>query len=361
MFLSPKQPALWLMGAALLAGCSISMSTVMPPATATMELPAATQSPTATSLPTQAGTATSTSIAMISVQTGTDRATFIKEAYPDYASVAPGKKFVKTWDIKNIGSNTWNTNYKLIVDATPQNDSLGSPAEVNFGQDVSPGETVTLSIPLVAPMVSGTYSVYWKLQNDRGKTFGVDGDRVWVTIMVCEAGKTCSPPSASSSSSASGISMTLTNFTHDARSATVDFCMTVPNRYYALGSPVPALLIDQKPAPFLEGGSTQPWGCYFMKYQISAAQLEQAQHIVLSIDTALRMSPPPGDPNVACQSAKADLISQYPGLDFQCHFSTAGYYINLQLPTGMTRDQAQQIIMDAVEGAIYGPWNLTIR
>lgn len=361
MFLSPKQLALWLMGASFLAGCSISMSTVMPPAIATMELPTATQSPTATSLPTQTGTATSTSVATISVQTGTDRATFIKETYPDYSSVAPGEKFTKTWDIKNIGSNTWSTNYKLVVAATPQNDSLGSPAEVNFEQDVSPGESVTLSIPLAAPITPGTYSVYWKLQNDRGQAFGVDGDRVWVTIMVCEAGNACSPPSPSGSSWASGISVTLTSFTHDAQSATVDFCMTVPNRYYALGSPAPFLLIDQEPAPFLDGGSTQPWGCYFMKYQISAAQLEQSQHIVLSIDTALRMAPPPGAPNDACQSAKADLISQYPGLDFQCSFSMAGYYSNLQLPTGMTRDQAQQIIMDAVEGAIYGPWTLTIR
>jgi len=225
---------------------------------------------------------------MTSIQTGTDKAMFIKETYPDYSSVFPGEKFTKTWDIKNTGSNIWNTNYKLVVDATPQNDSLDSPAEVNFTQDVSPGETVTLSIPLTPPTTPGTYSVYWKLQNDRGETFGVDGDRVWVTIMVCEAGKTCSPSPPSSSSSASGISVTLTSFTHDAQSATVEFCMTVPNRYYALGSPAPSLLINQKPAQFLDGGTVPPWGCYEMKYQVSSAEIEQAQHVTLSIDTARR-------------------------------------------------------------------------
>lgn len=183
---------LWLIATYLLAGC-ISISTVSPQATATIELPTVTQSPAAASLPTPASTATSTSITAVSVQTGTDRAIFIKETYPDYSSVAPGEKFTKTWDIKNTGSNTWNRNYKLVMDATPQNDSLGSQAEVNFTQDIPPGETVTLSIPLTAPITTGTYSVFWKLQNDHGETFGVDGDRVWVTIMVCEAGKTCSP------------------------------------------------------------------------------------------------------------------------------------------------------------------------
>ncbi len=302
-------------------------------------------------------TATSTPV----IQHGTDAATFLKETYPDYSVLAPGEKFVKTWDIKNIGTNTWNTDYILVIDAAPQNDSLGSPAETHFPQETPPGSTVTLSVSLTAPATPGTYSVYWQLKNDRGENFGVDGDRVWATIMVCEAGKNCSLPTSSGSTSANGITATLTSFTHDAQSATVEFCMNVPNRYYALGSPAPSLLIDQKPAPFLDGGSIQPWGCYFMKYQVSAAQLEQAQHIVLSIDTALRMEPPPGDPNDACQAAKPGLVAKYPGLDFQCNFSMAGYYTNLQLPDKMTKEEAQRIILDEIENAIYGPWALTIK
>jgi hypothetical protein len=97
-----------------------------------------------------------------------------------------------------------------------------------------------------------------------------------------------------------------------------------------------------------------------MKYQVSATQIEQAEHIVLSIDTALRIAPPPGDPNDACQSARPGLIATYPGLDFQCNYSMAGYYTNLHLPGGMTPEQARRIIIDAIEGAIYGPWLLEI-
>jgi hypothetical protein len=54
-------------------------------------------------------------------------------------------------------------------------------------------------------------------------------------------------------------------------------------------------------------------------------------------------------------------MTQYRGLDFPCNFSMAGYCINLQLPSGMTREQAQQIIFDAIENTIHGPWVLTIR
>ena len=98
-----------------------------------------------------------------------------------------------------------------------------------------------------------------------------------------------------------------------------------------------------------------------MKYQVSAAEIEQAHRITLLIDGSLRMSPPPGDPNVACQAARLNLVAQYPGLDFQCAFSMGGYYTNLELPAGMDSTKAQQVITDDIEGAIYGPWILNIR
>ena len=81
--------------------------------------------------------------------------------------------------------------------------------------------------------------------------------------------------------------------------------------------------------------------------------------MVLSIDN-VRISPA-RYPDEDCQAARAGLVAKYPGLDFQCRFSMAGYYTDLQLPGGMTRAQAQQIIVDAIEGAIHGPWVLTIK
>jgi len=248
-----------------------------------------------------------------------------------------------------------------VLDATPQGETLGSPASVPFPQDTPPGETVPLSVSLTAPTDPGTYAIYWRLENDRHEMFGVDGGKVWVIITVCEAGKPRSQTAPSSSTAANGISVTLTGFSHDAGSATVSFCMTVPNRYYSLSSPAPSLLIDQKPVPFLDGGSTEPWGCYEMRYQVSEIEIDQARTIALLIDTSLRMSPPPGDPDTACQAARANLVAQHPGLDFKCQFSMAGYATDLQAPPGMTLEQANQLITDTIEGAIFGPWVLNIR
>ena len=286
----------------------------------------------------------------------------MQETYPDNSILKPGEKFIKTFEIKNTGSKTWTSAYSLVLDPTSQSKGLGSPAQLPLPQETPPGNTVSFSISLAAPAAMGTRTVYWILENERGETVPVDGgSQVWAKIMVCDPAQPCNPPAAGSGTTASGISVTLTGFTSDAESATVSFCMTVPNRNFALGSPAPSLLIDQKPAPFLDGSTIPPWGCYAMRYQASASEIDQAQDIRLSIDTGLRMSPPPGEPDAACQAARLDLMAQYPGLDFQCHFSMAGYATDLQLPAGMTRERADQIIMDAIEGAIYGPWILHIK
>ena len=303
---------------------------------------------------------TLTSTPAYPAQNGSDAATFLNETYPDQSILTPGEQFIKTWKIKNNGTNSWNTGYSLVLDATPQNESLGSPREIHFPQDTPPGGTAILSVPLIAPTTPGVYSVFWKLQNNRGETFGVDGDRVWATIAVCESGKSCLPPITQGSSSSNGISATLVSFIYDEQSATVDFCMTMPNRNYGLDY-APVLLVDQRPAPFLEGGPSSPWNCMRLVYQVSAAEIEQAGQIILDIEASLRMSPPPGDPDVACAAARQNLIFQYPGLDFQCHFSMAGYYKDFSLPSNLTQKQSDQIIKDTIEGAFYGPWVLTIR
>lgn len=350
----------------LMAGCSAANQNPPTPTTSptVAAIPTGLPSPTpypATSTPEITLTSTLPSTQPNSIA-ATAKASFVRENHPDNSVLKPGEKFVKTFELKNSGSTPWTTSYSLVLDSAPQNETLGSPSQVNLPQETPPGGTVSLSISLAAPTKIGTYTVYWSLKNERGETIPVDGGKnIWAKILVCDPNQPCNPPIAAGGITANGISVTLTSFTHDAQSATVDFCMTTPNRNYALGSPAPSLLVDQKPAPFLDGGTIQPWGCYEMKYQISAAQIEQAQQITLLIDTALRMSPPPGDPDTACQFSRPDLLAKYPGLDFQCHFSMAGYYTNLRLPDRMMREQAQQIITDAIEGAIYGPWVLTIK
>jgi hypothetical protein len=327
--------------------------------------------PISTSTPTEipaTATTTVTANGNFSIQ---DTATFVGENYPDNSVFTPGQTFTKTWEIKNTGSLTWTTAYKLVLSASPQGDSLGSPSQINFPQETAPGKAVSLSVPLVAPANSGTYSVYWMIRNVKDEVVAVDGANLWVKIQVCKTSQSCNIPVAGGGAmvTAANASVTVTNFTYDAQSAKVNYCIAISGlsdwkslRAYGSWPSAPKLLVDKNSVPFLAGGSDYPMGdgCAYMQYQVGASEIEQAQQVMFVID-ALRMDSPPGDPDASCQIARSTLVTQYPGLNFSCNFSMAGFYTDLQIPNGMSRNQADTIIMDAIQGAIYGPWTLILK
>ena len=340
----------------LLTGCVAPVSqepTVIP-----------TNTPTLTPVPMETATITLTAplptvTPTLPAQTGMDAATFLTETYPDYSILTPGETFIKTWDIKNTGSNTWNEQYSLVLDAMPQNDALGSPNEIYFSEETLPGGTKTLSVHLTAPLDTGTYSVYWKLENKQGQTFGVDGDRVWVTIMVCASEESYSPPQTGGSTTLNKVSVTLKSFTADSQNTTAQFCMTLPNRNYGPGPGTVFLVVNQQ-SVIASSGGTLDVGCFEFAFPVTETQMSQAKDVAVSIGQ-VRTLGGVNDPQGACETARPNPVAQYPGLDFQCHFSMAGYYTDLQVPTGMTTEQAKQMVVDAIEGTIYGPWVLTIK
>lgn len=89
---------------------------------------------------------------------------------PDNTVIEPGKTFKKTWRLRNDGTGTWNTNFKLIF---ASGDSMSGPASKPIDQAVPPGETIDVSLDLIAPSVSKTYKGNWMLQTDAGINFGV--------------------------------------------------------------------------------------------------------------------------------------------------------------------------------------------
>jgi hypothetical protein len=118
------------------------------------------------------------------VPTPCDRAQFDSDvSIPDGTSFDPGANFTKTWRIKNIGSCTWSTSYKLVFES---GDAMDGPASVNLPASVAPGATIDLSVSLKAPSTAKTYQGYWKLQNASGTKFGLgDGNKAfWVKIVV---------------------------------------------------------------------------------------------------------------------------------------------------------------------------------
>lgn len=123
-----------------------------------------------------------------------DKAEFITDInVPPGTVMAPEAQFIKTWRLKNVGSCTWTTSYRLAFLSSEQ---MGAPSSVRLPVNVAPGQTVDVSLNMTAPSVAGSYRGYWIFQNDTGKPFGIglEGNQPWfVDIMVSNATLTPTP------------------------------------------------------------------------------------------------------------------------------------------------------------------------
>jgi hypothetical protein len=117
----------------------------------------------------------------------TDKALFNTDVtIPDGTVIAGGESFTKTWQLRNIGSCSWDEEYSLVF---IEGDSLDGLELVPLSLEVNPGDDVQLSVLLSAPGEPGTYQGAWKLRNTNGILFGIGpgSDRAfWVQIVVDE-------------------------------------------------------------------------------------------------------------------------------------------------------------------------------
>jgi hypothetical protein len=96
---------------------------------------------------------------------------------PDNTSVVPGSSFVKTWRLRNDGTCTWGSNgYAVHALLFVGGNRLGGPASVPLPPVVRPGDTVDVSVNLLAPIAAGIYKSEWMLANDNGAPIGVGRD-----------------------------------------------------------------------------------------------------------------------------------------------------------------------------------------
>ncbi len=101
----------------------------------------------------------------------------------DGSYIAPGNTFIKTWRIRNNGTTTWTTNYKLVFVSGTQMSSVSS---VNLPYNVAPGQTVDISVQMTAPTNTGSFKSEWMLVNEAGTRFGVGNNcqtPVWAQIV----------------------------------------------------------------------------------------------------------------------------------------------------------------------------------
>ena len=116
-----------------------------------------------------------------------DQVKFVKDVtIPDDMELAPGEKFTKTWRLQNAGSCPWTIGYLLYFES---GDSMGAPASLELtSETIQPGDTVDVSIDMIAPQETGTYQGNWKIRNVKGDGFGVGpySKAFWVKINVVE-------------------------------------------------------------------------------------------------------------------------------------------------------------------------------
>ena len=151
-----------------------------PPATPTDTSEPPTAAPVSETPTIEAANPTSTSAVSLP---GGDKAQFVSDVtVPDGSDYQPGAAFVKTWQIKNVGTTTWTKDYAL---AFVGGDQMSGPASVSMPSEVAPGQTVNISVDLKAPADVGSYTGYWRPRNANGQLFDTS---IYVQIDVVGSG-----------------------------------------------------------------------------------------------------------------------------------------------------------------------------
>ena len=160
---------------ALLTAQAQPSATQTPAASKTPAVPTATVSPTSL---TPIASFTST-VSPTPAPPGADRAEYNWDVtVPDGTDFKAGEAFTKTWRLRNAGTSTWTTDYSLAFIGGAQ---MSGPAAVPLPNSVAPGQTIDISVNLVAPLETGTYRGFWEMRNPGGNLFEI---AVWVEIDV---------------------------------------------------------------------------------------------------------------------------------------------------------------------------------
>ncbi len=133
-------------------------------------------------LPTLSSFATNT----LAATGGCDNSVYISDVtIPDNTVVTPGQSMTKTWKVQNSGTCAWTTAYKITF---VTGNAMGGTATA-LSQAVSPGQSVDISVAMVAPTASGDSAGTWRLANDKSVAFGTP-----LTIVVKVSGGATGTP-----------------------------------------------------------------------------------------------------------------------------------------------------------------------
>ncbi len=95
--------------------------------------------------------------------------------------MSPGQPFTKSWRVRNVGACPWEADYSLVYVNGNRVEASMAAAPLPIGHVVQPGETIDLSMSLIAPVVYGTYQGFFQMRDNTGKLFG---QVIWAGIQV---------------------------------------------------------------------------------------------------------------------------------------------------------------------------------
>jgi hypothetical protein len=96
----------------------------------------------------------------------------------------PGQSFTKTWRLENVGECNWTRDYRAEFFSGEQ---MNAPASIPLQREVDSGQSIDISVDMVAPSNAGTYQSNWKLRNASSAWFGIGpsgSSPFWVRIVV---------------------------------------------------------------------------------------------------------------------------------------------------------------------------------
>ena len=137
-----------------------------------------------------------------------DKVQFVSDVnFPDGTVVQPGAQFTKTWRLKNIGSCKWTTSYQIVFFS---GEKMSAASSASFTREVAVGETVDISMNMVAPTAAGSYRGYWMFKNASGALFGIgaQANKPWWVDIKVTGGPTVTPGTPPATTTQSGPTVT---------------------------------------------------------------------------------------------------------------------------------------------------------
>lgn len=121
-----------------------------------------------------------------------DAAQYVTDDGLDGTTYAPNTAFTKMWMLKNTGSCTWDSNYRVsYISGTMMTQQPGYYF-VPEGQMVAPGQTVNINVGMTAPAEVGNYESYWGLTRGSNRLMpiqgGYNGNSFYVKMRVNQGG-----------------------------------------------------------------------------------------------------------------------------------------------------------------------------